>query len=81
MVGLIPSYGRLTARPFVRRMIQGALAGFIGILLSVLSRFAREALVDPWAVALMAAGWLALWRKVDLLWVVGVVATVSILVF
>jgi len=81
LVCLIPSYSRITARPVIRRMLYGILAAFMGILLSVFARFAREALVDPGTWALMGAGWMALWRKVDMLWVIGVGVLVSLLLF
>jgi hypothetical protein len=51
------------------------------MLLLVAYHFAKEALVDWKAWALMAGAWLALWRKVDLLLVVGVGAALSMLVF
>lgn len=81
LVCLIPSYSRITARPVIRRMLYGILAAFMGILLSVFARFAREALVDPGTWALMGAGWMALWRKVDMLWVIGAGVLVSLLLF
>jgi len=44
-------------------------------------RFGREALVDWTTWGVMGLAWLALWRKVDLLLIVGVGAALSMLVF
>jgi hypothetical protein len=62
-------------------MVRGILAAFLGMLLLVAYHFGREALVDWKTWGVMAAAWLALWRKVDLLLIVGVGAALSMLVF
>jgi hypothetical protein len=62
-------------------MVRGILAAFIGMLLFVAYRFGHEALIDWKTWGLMAAAWLALWRKVDLLLLVGIGAVLSVLVF
>ena len=49
----------------------------MGMILFVAYRFAREALTDWRACALMAAAWIALWRKADLLLVIGAGAALS----
>jgi hypothetical protein len=51
------------------------------MLLFVVYRFGQEALPDWRAWALMAAAWIALWRKVDLLAVVTVGAVMSVILF
>lgn len=61
-------------------MVRGILAAFIGMLLFVGYRFAQEALVDWPTWGLMAGGWIALWRKVDLL-LMGVGAVLSVVLF
>ncbi len=78
---LAPHYERIKRSRPIQLMVRGILATFIGMLLFVVYRFGLEALVDWQTWGLMAAAWVALWRKVDLLLVVGVGALLSVLVF
>jgi chromate transporter len=78
---LVPYYDRIKRSRPIQVMVRGILAAFLGMLLLVAYHFGREALVDWKTWALMGAAWLALWRKVDLLLVVGVGAALSMLVF
>jgi chromate transporter len=78
---LAPYYDRVKRSRPIQVMVRGILAAFLGMLLLVAYHFGREALVD-WATwGVMAAAWLALWWKVDLLLIVGVGAAISVLVF
>jgi chromate transporter len=76
-----PYYDRIKRSRAIQVMVRGILAAFLGMLLLVAYHFAREALVDWKTWGVMAAAWLALWRKVDLLLVVGLGAAISMLVF
>ncbi len=78
---LAPHYDRIKRSRPVQIMVRGILAAFFGMLLLVAYRFGREALVDWKTWGVMAAAWLALWRKVDLLLIVGVGAVLSVLLF
>jgi chromate transporter len=78
---LAPHYDRIKRSRHVQVLVHGILAAFIGLLLFVGYRFGMVALVDWRTWALMAATWLALWRKVDLLLIVGVGAVLSALLF
>ncbi len=78
---LAPHYERIKRSRPVQIMVRGILAAFIGLLLFVGYRFGMVALVDWRTWALMAAAWVALWRKVDLLLIVGVGAVLSALLF
>jgi chromate transporter len=78
---LVPYYDRIKRSRHIQVVVRGILAAFLGMLLLVGYRFANEALGDWKTWGLMAAAWLALWRKVDLLLVVGVGAIISMLVF
>jgi chromate transporter len=78
---LVPYYDRIKRSRPIQVMVRGVLAAFLGMLLLVAYHFAREALVDWKTWALMGAAWFALWRKVDLLLIVGVGAALSILLF
>jgi len=78
---LAPHYDRIKRSRPVQTMVHGILAAFIGLLLFVGYRFGMVALVDWRTWALMAAAWVALWRRVDLLLIVGVGAVLSALLF
>jgi chromate transporter len=78
---LAPYYDHIKRSRPIQVMVRGILAAFLGMLLLVAYHFGREALVDWKAWGVMAAAWLALWRKVDLLLIVGVGAALSVLVF
>jgi len=78
---LAPYYDRIKRSRPIQLMVRGILAAFLGMLLLVAYHFGREALVDWKTWGVMAAAWLALWRKVDLLLIVGVGAVLSMLVF
>jgi chromate transporter len=78
LVGTVPHFDRIKRLRLVQWMIKGVLAAFIALLVFVLWQFGRASLVDwkTWAVA--AAAFLALWRKVDLLLIVGAVALIAV---
>lgn len=78
---LAPHYERIKRSRPIQVMVRGILAAFIGILLFVGYPFAQEALVDWKTWGLMAVAWIALWRKVDLLLLVGVGAVLSVVLF
>jgi chromate transporter len=78
---LAPHYERIKRSRQIQLMVRGILAAFIGLLLFVGYRFGEVALVDWRTWVLMAAAGLALWRKVDLLLVVGGGAVLSVLLF
>jgi chromate transporter len=82
VTGLAPHYERIKRSRYVQLMVRGILAAFMGMMLLLIAyRFGQEALTDWRSWALMAVAWVALWRKVDLLLVVGVGAAVSLLLF
>jgi chromate transporter len=81
LTALVPYYDRIKRSRPIQVMVRGVLAAFLGMLLLVAYHFGREALVDWKTWGVMAAAWLALWRKVDLLLIVGVGAVLSVLIF
>ncbi len=81
LVATVPHFDRIKRLRIVQWMIRGILAGFIGLLVFVLLQFGQASLVDWKTWALAAAAFIALWRKVDLLVIVGAAALISILVF
>ena len=81
VTSLIPYYDHVKRSRAVQVAVRGILAAFLGMLLLVAYRFGRETLVDWRSWSLMALAWLALWRKVDLLVIVGVGAALSVMLF
>jgi chromate transporter len=78
---LAPYYDRFKRSRPIQVMVRGILAAFLGMLLLVAYHFGREALVDWKTWGVMGLAWLALWRKVDLLLVVGGGAALSVVLF
>jgi len=81
LVGAVPHFDRIKRLRTVQWMIRGVLAGFIGLLVFVLLQFGQASLVEWKTWALAVAAFIALWRKVDLLVIVGVAAFLSIVIF
>ncbi len=73
---------RVSHLVWLQAMVKGIVAGFMGVLLSVIVRLGTQSITD-WRTALLAALALValLWKKVDPLWVIGIGAAVSIVVF
>jgi chromate transporter len=78
---LIPQYDRIQGVTAIRRMEQGVLAAFIGMLGLVLVNFGRAAFVDIPSVLFAAGAFIALLKKVDLAYILIGGALLSILVF
>ena len=66
---LIPHYDRLRRVKIVKTMEQGILGSFIGMLGLVLYNFGRAAFVDIPSVLFAAAAFIALLKKIDLLYI------------
>lgn len=82
VVGLSPLYEQVKSSPWVRPFIRGVLAALAGMLTWTTLTLALPTLTDlrTWALMLGAAGALIVW-EVNLLWVLGAVAAVSLLIF
>jgi chromate transporter len=81
VIGIAPFFDQLSRSPAFRKVIQGVLCSFVGLLISVTLRFIFQI---EWTLiyALLAAGALAvLLKKVDILWVVlgGVALSILLL--
>ncbi len=81
ITSLVPYYDRIKRIRSVQVMVRGILAAFLGMLLLVGYRFGKEALQGWQTWALMAAAWIALMRKVDLLVIIGAGVLVSAALF
>ena len=78
---LIPHYDRLRRMQVVRTMEQGILGSFIGMIGPVLFNFGRVALVDIPSIIFAATAFIALLKKIDLLYILLSGAILSILIF
>ena len=65
----------------IRRMEQGILAAFVGMLGLVLYNFGRTAFVDVASVAFTVVTFIALLKKIDLSYILLAGAIISIFVF
>jgi len=70
LIAAAPTFDRFQHKPLFRRVMHGALTSFVGLLLSVALRFTLAIPWEPCRIGLAALAVVALWRKVDLLWVV-----------
>ena len=74
----VPYFDRLQHSLLFRRALRGILASFVGLLLAVTGQFAIAASWTAPSIFLAVAAFVALWFKIDILWVVLVGAGVSI---
>jgi chromate transporter len=80
VVGLAPHIGKLRASPHFNKAISGILCSFVGLLLTVTIDFALKIPWDLPRILLTSAAFLALLLKIDLLWIVSVGVSVSLLI-
>ena len=82
MVVLVtPVFDRLKASAFFTGATKGILASFVGLLFFVTLRFALAVPWDLVRVVLACTAFLALFKKVDILYVILISAAVSIVIF
>ena len=74
----VPYFDRLQHSLLFRRALRGILASFVGLLLAVTGQFAIAASWTAPSIFLAVAAFVALWFKIDILWVVLIGAGVSI---
>lgn len=78
---VIPQYDRIQGLTVIRRMEQGILSAFVGMLGLVLFNFGRAAFVDIPTILFSLGTFLSLLKKVDLAYILLTGAILSILVF
>ena len=81
VVGVSPVFDRLKNNPWFIRATTGILASFVGLLLFVTVKFAMAVPWDPLRVILGLSAFVALMRKLDILYVVLIGAALSLLLF
>jgi chromate transporter len=81
VIGISPLFDRLRLSPSFNKVIGGVLCSFVGLLFTVIFRFAGNVAWD-WRTLVLAGGALAaLLLKVDVFWVVVTGLVLSILMF
>ena len=79
VIGIAPHFERLRSSPYFNRAIHGILCSFVGLLLRVVGSFAADVQWDAPHLILFAATFIALYLKVDILWVVLVGTVIALL--
>ncbi len=80
LTAVVPYSDRLQRSGLFQRALRGALVSFVGLLLAVAVRFSLDIHWTVFQVAIAVTAFLALRRKVDILWVVLIGAVVSALI-
>lgn len=70
VVGIAPFFDRLRASPFFNKAVSGVLCSFVGLLFTVIFRFAGNVHWNVQLLVLVSGALIALLLKVDILWVV-----------
>jgi chromate transporter len=70
LIAAVPTFDRIQHKPLFQQAMHGALVSFTGLLLSVALRFTLAIPWEPCRIILALLAVVALWRKVDLLWVI-----------
>ena len=81
VIGVSPFFDRLRASPYFNKAIAGVLCSFVGLLFTVIFRFAGNVYWNFQLLALTGAALIALLLKVDILWVIGIGLLISIFLF
>ena len=81
LLALAPAFDRLRHNRLFQYATRGILVSFAGLLLSVTVRFALAVPWDGMRFALFTGVSLALWRKIELIWIIPVIAIVSLVAF
>ncbi len=74
---VVPYFDRLQHSPVLQRVLRGVLISFVGLLLSVTIHFGLAVHWTPLSILITACAFTALWKKINILWVVLVGAAVS----
>ncbi len=81
VVGASPFFDRLRVSSYFNKAIIGVLCSFVGLLFTVIFRFAGNVQWNFQLLLLAAAALIALLLKVDILWVVGIGLIISVILF
>jgi chromate transporter len=81
VIGVFPFFDRLRGSAVFNKAIGGVLCSFVGLLFTVIFRFAGNVHWDLRSLPLMGAALIALLLKVDVFWVVVVGLALSLFLF
>ena len=81
VVGVSPFFDMLRASSYFNKAIIGVLCSFVGLLFTVIFRFAGNVQWNFQLLLLSGAAFIALLLKVDILWVVGIGLIISLILF
>jgi chromate transporter len=81
VIGVSPFFDRLRASSYFNKAIIGVLCSFVGLLFTVIFRFAGNIQWNFQLILLAGTALIALLLKVDLLWVVGIGLIISVILF
>lgn len=81
LLGIAPWFDRMRSSPWFARVVGGILCSFVGLLFAVTVRFALNVSWDWPHLALGAAAFVALFLKLDILWVVLAGTAISAFAF
>lgn len=81
LVGIAPHFDRLRISPSFNKAIHGILGSFVGLLFTVTVRFALDCHWNLPKMALASIAFVALFLRVDILWVVVFGTIISVLLF
>jgi chromate transporter len=81
VIGVSPFFDRLRASVYFNKAISGVLCSFVGLLFTVIFRFAGNVQWDLKSMALAGGALIALLFKVDVFWVVLIGLIISIILF
>jgi len=79
LVSVEPAFGALLGSRNFYRASLGIAASFVGLLAYVTGKFALDVNWDSGRLALLVLGLLALWRRLDILWIVAFAAGYALL--
>jgi chromate transporter len=80
VIAIVPYFDRMRNSPYFNRVLMGILCSFVGLLLTVTVRFASNIPWDLPRLVITLGAFIALLKKVDILWVVLIGTGISLIV-
>jgi chromate transporter len=80
VIGIVPYFDRMRTSPYFNRVLTGILCSFVGLLLTVTIHFASNIPWDLPRLVITLGAFIALLKKVDILWVVLIGTGISLIV-
>ena len=79
VIGIVPYFDRMRNSPYFNRVLTGILCSFVGLLLTVTIRFASNIPWDLSRLLITSGAFIALFKKMDILWVVLIGTGISLI--